>query len=87
VSTAGEAKPSQGRLRARGEAEARRARPSAWPTPDAQVMHESCSSNEGEKGPAPRGAREADTKGRHENATIDAGIARRPGVSTASDAQ
>ena len=62
MSTTGEAEPSQGRLRARGEAEARRSRPSAWPTPDAQAMHESCSSNGGEQGPTPRGAREADTK-------------------------
>ena len=36
VSVPGGAQPSQGRLRARGEAKAHRARPSAWPEPDAQ---------------------------------------------------
>jgi hypothetical protein len=61
MSTAGEAQPSRGRPCARGAAEARRARPSAWPEPDAQGWHQAAWGNEGEpKGAAPRGMREAD---------------------------
>jgi hypothetical protein len=61
MSTAGEAKPSQGRLRARGVAKALRARPSARPARDTQHLVQASSDEEREpKGPTPSGLREAD---------------------------
>ena len=63
MSTAGEAKPSRGRLRARGVAEARRARPSARLARDAQQLVQASSDNEREpQGPTPSGMREADAQ-------------------------
>ena len=54
MSTAGEAKPSRGRLRARGEAKAGTGRPSARPEPDMRSQRQARWPKEGDpKGAAP----------------------------------
>jgi hypothetical protein len=63
VRSAGEAQPSQGRLRARREAKARRARPSAWPEPDAQKQLQPRAKQGGRtQGPTPIEPYEGDTQ-------------------------
>jgi hypothetical protein len=54
MSTAGEAKLSRGRLRARGEAKAGTGRPSALPEPDTWSQRQARWAKEGDpEGPAP----------------------------------